>query len=186
MKKILLLLFLTVIFFVSCGEKSDEPVDRKFEGGFSPVDDSESEMVDAALGYASELEIECKSIKSHKVINLKNGDRYYYVEIVNSKSGHNSFAFQFSGVYNSIERSLENVVLYSCENSGACTECALTLQGNCGVMSCGCAQSGTGAYDCNLSLNEINAFSSQYAKKGSEISAKISIPKLEQLFCDSN
>jgi hypothetical protein len=186
MRKILLLIFLATFFFVSCGEKSDEPVDRKFEGGFSPVDAAESEMVEAAIGYAAENGVECKSIKSHKVINLKNGDRFYFVEIINPKSGLNTFAFQFSGVYNSIERSLENVVLYSCENSGACTECALTLLGNCGVMSCGCSQSGAGAFDCQLSFIEINTFSSLYAKMGSKIAEKISIPKLEQLFCDSN
>lgn len=180
------LLIVTLAFIFSCGEGGDSPQDIEIKGGFKPTDNSETELIESTLGYISSLGEEFTGINEHKVINLKNGDRIYYVNLEKPKSGAIAYSIQFSGTYNSINRSLDSVVITTCDNDGACPDCLLIATGNCGVMSCSCSdKSGIGSFDCAINTIEVNNFKSDYMEKGKKFITKISIPKLLQVNCEN-
>ncbi|MBX3044982.1 MAG: hypothetical protein KIT33_09470 [Candidatus Kapabacteria bacterium] len=184
MKYISFLILSILILFVSCRESDDKPVSDKYEGGFRVESEEEAKIIYSALGYVQKSDFKAISVTSHKVLSLKNGDKFYFIELADARSQILTFAFQFAGIYNGAERDLQNVVLISCDNTGSCDDCRLALQGNCGVMSCSCSQSGSGAYDCELSFNEISTFADNFNAKGKEFSKNIKIPKLEHLYCE--
>ena len=180
------LIIVSISFVLSCGEGGDSPQDIEIKGGFKPADNSETELIESTLGYISSLGEEFTKINEHKVINLKNGDRIYYVNLDKQKSGAVAYAFQFSGTYHSINLSLDSVVVTTCDNDGACPDCLLIATGNCGVMSCSCSdKSGIGSFDCVLNTNVLNNFKSDFLEKGKKLITKISIPKLQQVNCEN-
>lgn len=184
-KYFFLIVFLFTLFLFSCEENNDSPEKQDIKGEFNPDDISEVELLESVLGYISSLDFKISSVAEHNVVNLKNGDRFYYIKVVNDKAVSTSMAFQFAGTYDNKVKNNNNVVVISCNNDGACPECLLTLQGNCGVMSCSCFdKSKTGLYDCTMLYKEINTFTTDYNKKGKELLKNITVPKLNQLYCE--
>jgi hypothetical protein len=185
MAKILLfLLSLTFIILVSCGETKDKPLDKDKNSQNISDNSDESILLNASIGYFKSLQIKVKSVKEQKIINLKNGDSFYFIGIKDENGKKNAISVQFTGTYNGASRNLDSVVVISCDNQGGCPECVLTAQGNCGVLSCSCADnSGIGAYDCTLMYNEISEFKKQFYIVGKDLIKDMDIPKLEVLNC---
>ncbi|MDX9789956.1 MAG: hypothetical protein WCZ17_02855 [Candidatus Kapaibacterium sp.] len=184
MKISALALILALLFIVACGE-DDSPADRDYKGGFKPNDLLESELVETTLGFVLNNGLNPSSVSNHKIINHKSGDRYYFVEYSIENSTKYAIAVQFSGTYDDKERSLDNITIISCENTGVCTECLLSAPGNCAVLSCSCTQSGEGSYDCDMNYRNIRRFRESYASSGKEAAAKINIPELIQVNCET-
>ncbi len=185
MKRILLILFSILSFvFISCDETKDSPIDKKDVSSNLSESSDENILLNASLAYLKDLQVNIKKINEQKIISLKNGDSFYFISIKDNNNKTNAISVQFTGTYNNANVDLDNVLIISCDNEGACEDCVLDVQGDCGVLSCGCTDSSIkGAFDCILTYTEVSDFKNQFFKNGAEILKNLDIPKLKKVEC---